>query len=67
MNTWRAVRVSPLNNGLLSQNDEENGRSFYIIYRSQSHGEPKKDNVIYIGKIWNSGLYIDDLAFLNEG
>jgi hypothetical protein len=48
MDVWRVVRASPSNNGLPSQNDEENGRSSYIIYRSQSHGEPRRDDVVYI-------------------
>ena len=48
MDVWRVVRASPSNNGLPSQNDEENGRSSYIIYRSQSNGEPRRDDVVYI-------------------
>jgi hypothetical protein len=67
MDAWRAVRASPSNNGLPSQIDEKSGRSPYTIHYSQSHGEPRRDNVVYMGGMWNSGLSTDNLAFLNEG
>jgi hypothetical protein len=67
IDAWRAVRVSPSNNGLLSQIDEKSGRSPYIIHHSQSHGEPRRDDVVYMGGMWNSGLLIDNLPFFNEG
>jgi hypothetical protein len=66
MNAWRAVRVSPLNNGLPSQINEKSGRSLYTIHHSQSHGEPRKDDVVYMGGMRYSSVSVDDLAFLNE-
>jgi hypothetical protein len=52
---------------LPSQIDEKSGKSPYTIHHSQSHGEPRRDDVVYMGGMWNSGLLTDNFAFLNEG
>jgi hypothetical protein len=60
------VRASLLNNGLPSQDDQESERCLSTIHHSQSHGEPKKDDMIYMREMRYSNISIDDLAFLNE-
>jgi hypothetical protein len=67
MDVWRVVRVSLSNNGLPSQDDQESGRFLSTIHHSQSHGESRRDNVIYMGKMRYSSVSVDDLALLNEG